>query len=122
MKITINGKEYGIHFGVGFVRELDKVHFVEGKNGVKFGAGLETTLPLLLTGDLVTLSDYLYHGTCTEESRPTRNQVDAYVDDTKDADRLMAEVTEELKKPHATRKAVEMYLKIFEKKDPEKKK
>lgn len=120
MKIAIDGKEYGIHFGVGFVRELDKVHFVEGKNGVRFGAGLETTLPLILTGDIVTLSDYLYYGTCAEESRPTRNQVDAYVDGVEDADQLLAEVTEELKKPHATRKSVEMYLKIFAKQNPEK--
>ena len=40
MVMEIKGTEYEVHFGIKFIRELDKKYEVEREN-MKFGAGLE---------------------------------------------------------------------------------
>lgn len=42
MKITLNGTEYQLHFGVGFVRALDKIHSVD-VGGIEYGTGVNMT-------------------------------------------------------------------------------
>lgn len=103
MVITINGNDYGVKFGVAFVRQLDEKYFVKSQSGVKFGTGLETKVPMLLTGDAITLSEFLYLGTCTEAKRPTQKEVDNYVDEAEDIEGLFDTVVDELKKHNATR-------------------
>lgn len=102
MVITINQNEYEVHFGIKFIRELDQTYFVSREN-IHFGAGRETTVPLLLNGDTVILSDFLYLGTCAEKKRPARADVDAYIEDHPDLERLFDEVCSELKNGNATR-------------------
>ena len=103
MVITISGNDYGVKFGVAFVRQLDEKYFVKSQSGVKFGTGLETKVPMLLTGDAITLSEFLYLGTCTEAKRPTQKEVDNYVDEAEDFVGLFDTVVDELKKHNATR-------------------
>lgn len=103
MVITINGNDYGVKFGIAFVRQLDEKYFVKSQAGVKFGTGLETKVPMLLTGDAITLSEFLYLGTCTEAKRPTQKEVDNYVDEAEDIEGLFDTVVDELKKHNATR-------------------
>lgn len=103
MVLKINDNEYEVHFGIGFVRKLDEKYFVKNQAGIKFGTGLETKIPFLLTGDVVTLSELLYEGTCAEKKRPTQAQVDTYVDNVEDIEALFDEVVEELKKHNATK-------------------
>lgn len=103
MVLTINGTDYVEKFGVGFVRELDEKYFVKSQSGVKFGTGLETKIPMLLTGDAVTLSEFLYLGTCTEDKRPTQKDIDDYIDNAEDIEGLFDEVLSELKKHNATK-------------------
>ena len=104
MVVTINGKDYKLHFGIGFVRALDEKYNIQNASGAKFGLGLSTKVPMLIGGDPVTLSELIYEGMCTEEKRPTQKEVDAYIDNTEDMDALFGEVLEELKKQNATRK------------------
>lgn len=103
MILTINGTDYRVKFGIGFIRELDEKYFVKSQSGVKFGTGMETKIPMLLTKDVVTLSEFLYMGTCAEEKRPTQKEVDEYIDGVEDIEKLFGEVVEELKKHNATK-------------------
>ena len=104
MIITINGIDYRVKFGIGFVRELDKKYYTENHaKTIKFGIGIETQIPLLLIGDVVSLAEFLYLGTCTEEKRPSMEEVDAYIDTHDDIEGLFDTVIEELKKSNATR-------------------
>lgn len=104
MILAINGTDYRVKFGVGFIRELDKKYYTENKTGtVKYGLGIETQVPLLLTNDIVTLAEFLHLGTCAEKKRPTQEEIDDYIDNAEDIEALFAEVIEELRKSNATR-------------------
>lgn len=104
MNLEINGTDYEVRFGLAFVRALDERYHTDGKNGATFGLGLESTLPFVLTGDALKLSEILYTGTVHLKKRPTSAQVDDYVDAHEDIDELFAEVIAELKKQNATRR------------------
>lgn len=108
MLLTIKDTDYRIKFGVGFVRALDEKYCAQGKSGMKFGLGIETQVPKLLTGDPVALAEFLYTGTCTEEKRPKLSDIDEYIDnmDMKQVEDLFAKVIDELKKSNATMKKV----------------
>lgn len=103
MIIEIKEKEYELKFGIKFVRELDKQHSTI-HNGLRFGVGLDYILPLFFTGDVVTLSEILYTATCTEKKRPTHDEIDAFVEEYEDLEKLFDEVADELKKQNATKK------------------
>lgn len=111
MVIRINETDYKVKFGIGFIRSLDKKYYAETKTGVKFGMGLEVKLPMLLANDVVTLSEFLYEGTCSEEKRPSQKEVDDYIDQVDDIEHLFREVVEDLKKHNATKMAVAKMLK-----------
>ena len=102
MIIKIKNKEHSVHFGMRFVRELDKAYFASS-GATKYGVGLNTRIPLLYDRDAVVLSDMLYLGTITEKSRPTKDQVDEYVENHENIEGLFLEVLEELKKGNTTK-------------------
>lgn len=114
MVLNINGNDYEIHFGIGFVRKLDEKYFVTNQSGVKFGTGLETKVPMLLDNDAVTLAEFLYEGTCAEKKRPTLKEVDAYIDQVDDIDALYEEVIDELKKHNATKAKMAQMQKLMD--------
>ena len=104
MILKLNRTDYRVKFGVGFVRELDKKYYTQNKTGtIKFGLGIESQVPFLLSGDLVVLSEFLFIGTCTEEKRPTQREIDEYIDQLENAEPLFDEVIRELKESNATR-------------------
>lgn len=117
MVITINGNDYKINFGIAFIRKLDEKYFVKNQAGVKFGTGLETKIPMLLTNDVLTLSEFLYTGTCTEEKRPTQKEIDQYVDEVEDIEALFDEVVDELKKHNATKLKMKEITEMLEKQE-----
>ena len=103
MKVMeIKGTEYEVHFGIKFIRELDKKYDIEREN-MKFGACLEMIVPLLIGYDATKLSEVLYLSTCTEKKRPNQESVDEYVENHEDIEKLFEEVMDELKNSNATR-------------------
>lgn len=47
MQLEIKGKTHNVKFGTRFVAEMDKNHVTE-REGMKFGTGLQSTVPFLL--------------------------------------------------------------------------
>ena len=115
MIINIKEKEYEVHFGIAFVRELDKKHSIAINGGGQFGLGLETVVPKLLSDDVLALAEVLYEGTAAEKGRPSQKDIDAYIDNAEDIDTLFEEVLDELKKANATRKKTVKMVTEFEK-------
>lgn len=113
MTISINGKEYDLYFGIGFVKELNEIYFQKDASGKKWGLGLEVTLPSILTYDPIALSEYLYVATSTAKPRPKREEIDQFIDEC-DLDAVFEEVIEELKKQNATKKNLEETTRFLE--------
>lgn len=105
MQIKIGDKEYNVKFGVKFVRRMDEKYYVSN-DGIKFGMSLDKKLPMLFTGDTVTLSEVLYEGSCAEPKRPTKDEIDTFIDEHENIKGLFEEVLEELKNSNATKVAI----------------
>lgn len=107
MKVTIKDKEQILTFGIGFLRELDKVAPVIIKD-VPLGMGLQLKIPELLAGNIATLSDVIYCATFTNSNRPSRVDVDFFVENLPDdeLDLLFDLVYEELEKSTAGKRVI----------------
>ncbi|OTN83686.1 hypothetical protein A5819_003783 [Enterococcus sp. 7E2_DIV0204] len=105
MQIEINKKKYNCVFGVKFIRELDK-EFGLVRNGVNLGMALTTSLPQLLSGNIDTLSNIIYTSTITENPRPSKDEVDDFLDNVKDIEAFFDETIESLEESNAGKLAV----------------
>lgn len=105
MKIKINNQEIELKFGVRFVRELDKIKGIS-QNGISFGMALNSTIPALTTYDPSALADVLYCACYKADARPSMDNIEDYIDDAKDIDKLFDDVINELKKSNATKTSV----------------
>ncbi|MGX5859402.1 tail assembly chaperone [Streptococcus sanguinis] len=57
-QIEINGKKYDLHFGIDFIREMDKRYEIKG-NGVSFGMGLQSAVVYLKDFNPVVIADII---------------------------------------------------------------
>ncbi len=105
MEIKINDQNQVLNFGVRFVRELDKIASLSVK-GVSLGMGLTKTLPGLQAFDAAVLSDIIYAATVTNSPRPSRNDVDDYIDGCDNLDEIFNQVTKEINTANATKAAL----------------
>ncbi|KXT74891.1 hypothetical protein STRDD10_00604 [Streptococcus sp. DD10] len=100
MELIINEKEYQVKFGVKFVRSLDEL-YPSVQNGLKFGFGLSTKIPELLSKNVATLADVLYVGTVGQSPRPSLSVIEDFIDNHEDIDSVFDEVLDELAKSNA---------------------
>ncbi|MDY3702780.1 MAG: tail assembly chaperone [Limosilactobacillus coleohominis] len=104
MELTINDKKYTANFGVRFVRELDKSAGLNVQ-GASFGMGLSKALVGLKSYDPATLSDVLYFGMLSTGSHPTQVQLDKWLDNDADVEKLFDEVIKELNESNSVKVA-----------------
>ena len=100
MQLTINDKTYSVKFGVKFVRALDKAYPIE-QQGLKFGMALSAKIPELYAKNIASLADIIYYGTVTESPRPSLNDVETYVEECEDLEKLFDDVIQELSESNA---------------------
>lgn len=110
MEIKINDKTVELKFGVRFVRELDKLRSPE-INDVKVGLALDVTLPVLTAHDPAIISDYIYCAAYKNHPRPTRTEIDQFLDKCEDFDKVADQVVEEVKESNVIKSAAKKYLK-----------
>lgn len=130
MKITLNGKDYQLYFGIRFIRELDKKYWF-GEETVKFASGLENAWFKLQAGDLVMLNDVIAAALSTQITFTDANFDAWYVTLTdKQITEICDELVKNLERQPMTKKRVLTYKKNLaalsgqeeaeEEKDPEK--
>lgn len=104
MKIVLKDKEVELKFGVGFVRELDKLREIDNGKGIKFGAGLMLVLPMLKTLDPAALADVLLASAkATAKFKVSQSDVDNWVDEQANLEAVFDDVNEELTKSNAVK-------------------
>ena len=119
MELTINGVVYQFKFGMGFLREANKMTKipVQGMPGTTKEVGARYLIARVVIDQepdaLVDLLDLANKG---ETPRVTRALLDSYIDSEEaDIDVLMEETKDFLSKANATKKMVEEIEKEYEK-------
>ena len=104
MQLEINDKNYKFVFGIGFVRELNKLSGLTA-NGVSMGMGLQRNLPALAGYDPSVLVDVLVAANLTETPRIGTKALDDYLMslEEKDLEKLFADTIAEIKESNATK-------------------
>ena len=116
-ELTINGQVYEFHFGMGFMREINKRLGApyDGVPNEKRNVGLRYKIAGVIDGDVEDLVDVLEVANKGKTPRVTRELLDAYIDDEKtDIDKLFEDVMDFLKKTNATKKTVASVLDAIE--------
>lgn len=115
-ELTIKGNVYQFHFGMGFMREMNKKigTTVDGLPDVKKNIGLQYTIAGIMDGDVEALLDILNTANKGQSPRVTMALLDEYIDDPDtDLDGLFEEVLDFLEKTNATKKTVEALKKAI---------
>lgn len=80
MKITINKKDYALHFGLDFIEQLDKNDTV-AYNGSEIAVGTTMVIGLLAdTRNPKYLVPIIKAALCTEESIPTDAEIKQWIE------------------------------------------
>lgn len=109
MELVIKGEVYEFNFGMGFLRETNKLVStpVDGLKDVNKNVGLQYMVASMMDGDLEALVDVLDMANKGRKPRVTRDLLDFYIDDeSTDVDSLFDEVMGFLKSTNATKKVV----------------
>ena len=105
MILNIGGREYTLRFGIGFLREMNKLHSVE-MEGTKTGYGARQAL-----NDPLAFIDLIKAGTVTENQKPSNEAIEAYLEDlvvNEKYDETINAIVEELKASPLLKKAMNL--------------
>lgn len=117
LELTIKEKVYQFNFGMGFLREINRVVKtpVEGVKGLEQHVGLRYKVGGLMDGDPEALVEVLEIANKGQSPRVTRELLDAYIDDGEtDIDALFVEVLDFLSRSNATKKTVAQMQELAE--------
>lgn len=117
-ELTINEQVYQFHFGMGFLREINKTVSapVDGLQGVKKNMGLRYTAAGIIDGDPEALVELLDIANKGQSPRVTRALLDSYIEDENtDVDELFDTVMGFLKTANATKSTVLPIAEVVEK-------
>lgn len=113
-QIEIKGKTYDLHFGIDFIREMDKRHEVSG-NGVKFGMGVQAAVVYLQDLNPVVIADIILSATHTLKSIPSLADIEAWIEDQgENIEKVFDDFLTALKTAPMTKLKVEKTLKAME--------
>ena len=116
-EITIKGKVYQFHFGMGFLREINKKVGtpVDGLPDVKKNIGLQYYVAGVMDGDVEALFEVLDTANKGQKDRLNHADLEAYFDDPDtDIDKLFEAVLAFLSRSNATKKTVENLRKAIQ--------
>ena len=116
-ELTINDVVYQFHFGMGFMREINKKIGtpVDGLPDVKKNIGLQYYIAGIIDNDLEALVTVLEVANKNQKPRITPAVLDSYIDDPDtDIDKLFESVLDFLKNANATKKTVANLLNLVE--------
>lgn len=111
MILTIGGREYTLRFGLGFLREMNKLHSAE-LEGMKTGYGAMTLFNAgQALNDPMAFVDIIKAGTVNEPQKPSNAAIETYLEELIESnkyDQTIQEIVDELKKSPLLKKAMNL--------------
>lgn len=111
-QIEINGKKYDLHFGLDFIREMDKRYEVNG-GGVSFGMGINSAVVYLKDNNPVILEDIILAATHTAKTIPSVADIEKWLEEQEDLDKVFDDFLSALKTAPLTKSKVVKVLKAM---------
>lgn len=112
--LNIGGKECGFRAGFGFMKEINKTEKAK-ENGVEKEVGMQMAIAGIIDGDVSDLANVLYYTSRTEEVKPTRTEIEAFIEnDETDIDELFKKVLDFLKNSNVTKKKTMQLVEMWE--------
>lgn len=109
-EIEINGKKYDLHFGIDFIREMDKRYRLVNENGVSFGLGLTNAVVYIQDKNPVILADIILSATHTLKSIPSVADIEKWLEEQEDLEKLFDDFLSALKNAPLTKSKVKEML------------
>lgn len=107
--LEINGTQYPINFGIGFLKTINrsKQTPVANMDGVKKNIGLLYSAASIMDGDVEELINVILLGNQTEQPRLERKTLETYIDDPEtDIDGLFDTVMDFLSSANACKRVI----------------
>ena len=117
MELTIKGQVYEFHFGMGFMREVNKKYQkpIDGVKNATENIGLQMMVAGVISKDTEFLVEVLDAANKGKTPRVTKTMLDSYIDDEcEDIDALFNEVLESLKTTNATKNVTLQFMVALE--------
>lgn len=111
-QIEINGKKHDLHFGIDFIREMDKRYEANG-NGVSFGMGINSAVVYLKDNNPVILEDIILAATHTAKTIPSVADIEKWLEEQEDLDKVFDDFLSTLKTAPLTKSKVAKVLKAM---------
>lgn len=113
-QIEINGKKYDLHFGIDFIREMDKRYEVKG-NGVSFGMGIQSAVVYLQDFNPVIIADIILSATHTLKTIPSLADIETWIEEQgDDIEKVFEDFLSALKTAPMTKLKVQKILSTME--------
>ena len=109
MNLEINGTDYEMKFGIGFLGEINKGRDNKS-SGVDLRIGVENAVTSLYTGDYMILPELIKAGTITESKKPKDKEIENFLQEV-NLEELGDDFLEELRTQSATKKKATRVLK-----------
>ena len=116
-ELEMNGQVYQFNFGMGFLREVNKMTTIPVKDipGKEMNIGMQYAFGELLDGNVETLCDVLYIANKNQKPRLKKEDIDSYIEDENtDIENTFEQVIDFLKRANATKKITAEVLKMVE--------
>lgn len=114
-ELTIKDTVYKFRFGLGFVRDIDKTRQEKDEKGNSQNVGLAYAVAALMDEDPLELVKILDTANKTEKPRLSRDDLDRYIEDDADLEKICADVLDFFKKGNSTKKKTALVMELVEK-------
>ncbi len=111
MEIEVNGEIYQLVAGFGFLHEVNKKLSIDVPNtGTKKEVGLKYMVASIIDGDIDALADCIFYMNIGQSPRLKKAQVESYLEDVEDIDKVFEDVINFLSQANACKKEVKPLL------------
>ena len=111
MEIEVNGEIYQLVAGFGFLHEVNKkLSNDEPNTGTKKEVGLKYMVASIIDGDIDALADCIFYMNIGQSPRLKKAQVESYLEDVEDIDKVFEDVINFLSQANACKKEVKPLL------------
>lgn len=111
MEIEVNGEIYQLVAGFGFLHEVNKKLSIDVPNtGTKKEVGLKYMVASIIDGDIDALADCIFYMNIGQSPRLKKTQVESYLEDVEDIDKVFEDVINFLSQANACKKEVKPLL------------